>query len=99
MSRLNIIASAVGTERAVKENLAQCFGYMSDCGVFNLHPFDTAMVKKQTNICSLFVNYWLNYGNGLIYSPHLSMVNLCLASKLVVLNFVLDRQIMSYCTQ
>ena len=66
MSRLNIIASAVGTERAVKENLALCFGYMSDCGVFNLHPFDTATVKKQTNICSLFVSYWLNYGNGLI---------------------------------
>ena len=75
MSRLNIIASAVGTERVVKENLAQCFGYMSDCGVFNLYPFDTAMVKKQTNICSLFVSYWLKYGNGLIYSPHLSMIN------------------------
>ena len=24
------IAAAVGTERAVKENLAQCFGYMSE---------------------------------------------------------------------
>ena len=33
------------------------------------------MVKKQTNICSLFVSYLLNYGNGLIYSPHLSIVN------------------------
>ena len=71
MSWLNIIASAVGTERVVKENLAQCFGYMSDCGVFNLYPFDTAMVKKQTNICSLFVSYWFKYSNGLIYSPHL----------------------------
>ena len=48
---------------------------MSDCGVFNLHSFDTAMVKKQTNICSLFVNYWLNYGNEFIDSPHLSIVN------------------------
>ena len=32
-------------------------------------------MKKQTNICSLFVSCWLNYGNGLINSPHLSMVN------------------------
>ena len=69
------IAAAVGTERAVKENLEGCCRYMSDCGVFNLHPFDTAMVKKQTNICSLFVNYWLKYGNGFIDSPHLSIVN------------------------
>ena len=69
------IAAAVGTEKTVKENLEKCCRYMSDCGIFNLHPFDTAMVKKQTNICSLFVNYWLNCGNGFIDSPHLSIVN------------------------
>ena len=69
------IAAAVGTERAVKENLERCCRYMSDYGIFNLHPFDTAMVKKQTNICNLFVNYWLNHGAGYLYSPHMATVN------------------------
>ena len=69
------IAAAVGTERAVKENLERCCRYMSDYGIFNLHPFDTAMVKKQTNICNLFVNYWLSHGAGYLYSPHMATVN------------------------
>ena len=69
------IAAAVGTERAVKENLERCCRYMSDYGIFNLHPFDTAMLKKQTNICNLFVNYWLNHGAGYLYSPHMATVN------------------------
>ena len=69
------IAAAVGTERAVKENLERCCRYMSDYGVFNLHPFDTAMVKKQTYICNLFVNYWLSHGAGYLYSPHMATVN------------------------
>ena len=69
------IAAAVGTERAVKENLERCCRYMSDCGIFNLHPFDTAMVKKQTNICNLFVNYWLSHGAGYLFSPHMATVN------------------------
>ena len=69
------IAAAVGTERAVKENLEKCCRYMTDCGIFNLYPFDTAMVKKQTNICNLFVNYWLSHDAGYLYSPHMATVN------------------------
>ena len=69
------IAAAVGTERAVKENLERCCRYMTDYGIFNLHPFDTAMVKKQTNICNSFVNYWLSHGAGHLYSPHMATVN------------------------
>ena len=69
------IAAAVGTERAVKENLERCCRYMTDFGIFNLHPFDTAMLKKQTNICNLFVNYWLSHGAGYLYSPHMATVN------------------------
>ena len=69
------IAAAVGTERAVKENLERCCRYMTDFGIFNLHPFDTAMLKKQTYICNLFVNYWLSHGAGYLYSPHMATVN------------------------
>ena len=69
------IAAAVGTERAVKENLERCCRYMTYFGIFNLHPFDTAMVKKQTNVCNLFVNYWLSHHAGYLYTPDMAMVN------------------------
>ena len=69
------IAAAVGTERAIKENLERCCRYMTDFGIFNLHPFDTAMVKKQTNVCNLFVIYWLSHDAGYLYTPHMVMVN------------------------
>ena len=63
------IAAAVGTERAVKENIDKCYpssGHMFscsmlNCGIFKLYPFDTAMLKKQTNICNLIVDYWLSH--------------------------------------
>ena len=63
------IAAAVGTERAVKENIDKCYpssGHMFscsilNCGIFKLSPLDTAMLKKQTNICNLIVDYWLSH--------------------------------------
>ena len=58
------IAAAVGTKRAVKENIDKCYpssGHMLDCGIFKLYPLDTAMLKKQTNICNLIVDYWLSH--------------------------------------
>ena len=63
------IAAAVGTERAVKENIHKCYPNsrhrlscsMLNCGIFKLYPFDTAMLKKQTNICNLVVDYWLSH--------------------------------------
>ena len=65
------IAAAVGTERAVKENIHKCFPSlrnmfscsMLNCGIFKLSPLDTAMLKKQTNICNLIVDYWLSHGS------------------------------------
>ena len=50
------IAAAVGTERAVKENIDKCFPSsrhmfrfsMLNCGIFNLYPFDTAVLKKKS---------------------------------------------------
>ena len=32
---------------------------MLNCGIFS--PLDTAMLKKQTNICNLIVDYWLSH--------------------------------------
>ena len=63
------IAAAVGTERAVKENIDKCYPSsrpmfscsMLNCGIFKHYPFDTAMLKKQTNICNLIVDYWLSH--------------------------------------
>ena len=63
------IAAAVGTERAVKDNIDKCYPNfrhmfscsMLNCGIFKLYPFDTAMLKKQTNICNLIVDYWLSH--------------------------------------
>ena len=63
------IAAAVGTERAVKENIDKCYPNfrhmfscsMLNCGIFKLYPFDTAMLKNQTNICNLIVDYWLSH--------------------------------------
>ena len=61
------IAAAVGTERVVKKNILLYKNYPStrhkfscstlNCGIFKLYPFDTAMLKKQTNICNLLVEY------------------------------------------
>ena len=63
------IAAAVGTERAVRENIDKCFPSprymfscsMLNCGIFKLPPLDTAMLKKQTNICNLIVDYGLSH--------------------------------------
>ena len=58
------IAAAVGTERAVKENIDKCYpnsGHMLNREIFKLSPLDTAMLKKQTNICNLIVDYWLSH--------------------------------------
>ena len=63
------IAAAVGTERAVKENIDKCYpssGHMLsfsmlNCGIFKLYPFDTAVLKKKINICNLVVDYWLSH--------------------------------------
>ena len=58
------IAAAVGTERAVKENIDKCYPssrHMLDYGMFKLYPFDTAMLKNQINICNLVIDYWLSH--------------------------------------
>ena len=58
------IAAAVGTERAVKENIDKCYlspGHMLNCGIFKLSPLDTAMLKKQINICNLVIDYGLSH--------------------------------------
>ena len=71
------IAAAVGTYRAVKENRYICFSYahMRVGQIFNLYPFDTAMLKNQTNICNLLADYWLSHGHGPISVPYASTVN------------------------
>ena len=72
------IAAAVGTERAVKENIDKCylsFGHMLDCGIFKLYPFDTAVLKKQINICNLFVDYLLSHEHISMSCPFISTVN------------------------
>ena len=71
------IAAAVGTERAVKENIDKCYqhsGHMH-CGIFNLYPFDTAVLKKQTNICNLVVDYWLSHKSPYMEYLFISTVN------------------------
>ena len=71
------IAAAVGTYRAVKEYRYICFSYahMRVGQIFNLYPFDTAMLKNQTNICNLLADYWLSHGHGPISVPYVSTVN------------------------
>ena len=71
------IAAAVGTYRAVKENRYICFSYahMRVGQIFNLYPFDTAMLNNQTNICNLLADYWLSHGHGPISVPYASTVN------------------------
>ena len=70
------IAAAVGMARAVIENRYICFSYahMRVGRIFNLYPFDTAMLKKQTNICNLLAEYWLSHGHGPISVPYISTV-------------------------
>ena len=70
------IAAAVGMARAVIENRYICFSYahMRVGRIFNLYPFDTAMLKKQTNICNLLADYWLSHGHGPISVPYVSTV-------------------------
>ena len=72
------IAAAVGTERAVKENIDKCYpssGHMLDFGIFKLDPFDTAVLKKQINICNLFVDYLLRHEQISMSCPFISTVN------------------------
>ena len=71
------IAAAVGMDRAVRENIDICFSYlhMIAGGFFNLYPFDTAILKKQTNICNLLADYWLSDDLGPIVFPIVSTVN------------------------
>ena len=72
------IAAAVGTERAVKENIDKCFPisiHVLDCGIFKLYPFDTAVLKKQINICNLFVDYLLHHEHISMSCPFISTVN------------------------
>ena len=70
------IAAAVGMDRAVRKNLEICFSYahMLVGGIFNLYPFDIAMLKNQTNICKLLEDYWLSHGHGPISVPYVSTV-------------------------
>ena len=68
------IAAAVGTERAVKENIDKCLPssrHILDCGIFELYPFDTAVLKKQINICNLVVDYWHSHEST--YNSYLSI--------------------------
>ena len=72
------IAAAVGTERAVKENIDKCYPnsrHILKCGIFQLYPFDTAMLKNQINICNLVVDCWLS--DEVLYTtyPYISTIN------------------------
>ena len=71
------IAAAVGMARAVIENRYICFSYaqMLVGGIFNLYPFDTAMLKKQTHICNLLADYWLSHDHGPIVILKVSTVH------------------------
>ena len=77
------IAAAVGTERAVKENIDKCYPNsrhmfscsMLNCGIFKLYPFDTAVLKKQINICNLVVDYWLTHVSTYMSYLFISTVN------------------------
>ena len=77
------IAAAVGTERAVKENIDKCFPSsrhmfscsMLNCGIFKLYPFDTAMLKNQINICNLVVDCWLSDEVLSTTYPYFSTIN------------------------
>ena len=77
------IAAAVGMDRVmhVRKNLNIIFSHahMLVGGIFNLLPFDIAMLKNQTNICKLLEDwrqnhYWLSHSDGRIYAPYVSTV-------------------------